>query len=303
MSIPVIMIAGHLGAGKTTLVNTLLAMPEHKDKTIALIINEFGTVSVDSHLIHATIKTNTYEINKGSIFCVCTQAEYIKTLEEIAQQQPDLVIQEATGLADPCDMEELIHEPSLNNAFHVSANITIVDVSGFSKIAAYARTAERQVAWADGIVMNKTDLSTPREISMLTKVLKKINSRAETATTINASIEYDFIKNLTHKQYDARQTQCAPSTITATTIPSTTVVSRDTFTDIITHLGEKLLRLKGTIDFGDGVTFIETVGSVLYPEKPAPENVPHSLTFITWDIGSDELRKLCTPLYSDTHTE
>jgi G3E family GTPase len=84
MPIPVIIFTGYLGAGKTTSLNTLLNTDWVKSKNIALIINEFGSVGVDGKLVEPGNYAK-YEINRGSIFCICTKTDFVKYMTDISE--------------------------------------------------------------------------------------------------------------------------------------------------------------------------------------------------------------------------
>ncbi|MCE5273144.1 GTP-binding protein, partial [bacterium] len=74
--IPIILLTGYLGAGKTTLLNHLLSRPEIRERNVALIINEFGELGVDGRLVEAGTRP-VYELNKGSLFCVCIKTDFL----------------------------------------------------------------------------------------------------------------------------------------------------------------------------------------------------------------------------------
>ncbi len=101
-SIPFILVTGFLGSGKTTLVTRLL---NHfgNEKKIAVIQNEFANANIDGQELEKTGKAfKILEINKGSVFCVCLLSSFIQSLVELVEScQPDIIVLEATGLADP----------------------------------------------------------------------------------------------------------------------------------------------------------------------------------------------------------
>ena len=115
--IPLLLLTGYLGAGKTTLLNHLLARPSIRGKNVSLIINEFGELGVDGRLVDSGARP-LYELNKGSLFCVCIRTDFLDVLETIVNGgKPDLVLVEATGVAEPRDIESMLDEPHLAGKF------------------------------------------------------------------------------------------------------------------------------------------------------------------------------------------
>jgi len=108
--IPTILLTGFLGAGKTTLLNRLIE--HYKSKRTVLLINEFGKVGIDGEML---VEGNyeMIELNKGSLFCICVRTDFIFEVERIATQiKSELLIIEATGLADTSEMEKMLSNRS-----------------------------------------------------------------------------------------------------------------------------------------------------------------------------------------------
>ncbi|HPQ47787.1 MAG TPA: GTP-binding protein, partial [Clostridia bacterium] len=133
--IPVILVTGFLGAGKTTFVNGLLSHLRESGKSVALLINEFGLVNIDSHLVEAEA-ARIYEVNQGSIFCVCTRDQFLKALDGIAGHSPayDVAIVEATGLANTRDISEYLSMEPFAGRISIRQNFCLVDARNFHKV-------------------------------------------------------------------------------------------------------------------------------------------------------------------------
>ena len=117
--IDVLMLTGYLGAGKSTLLQGLMKLPETARRDPALLINEFGQQGVDGRLFDDA-GCPLYEINRGSLFCICTHADLLAALEQLAAQRPGVVLIEATGVAETRDFESLLEEPHLHQQFRVA---------------------------------------------------------------------------------------------------------------------------------------------------------------------------------------
>ena len=132
VKIPTILITGFLGAGKTTLLNRLIEF--YKSKRTVLLINEFGQIGIDGELL---VEGNyeKVELNKGSLFCICVRTDFIDEVEKIATEiKPELLIIEATGLADTSEMEKMLALHNLKYYIELNACLCLVDCQNFLKI-------------------------------------------------------------------------------------------------------------------------------------------------------------------------
>lgn len=291
--IPIILLTGYLGAGKTTLLNHLLSLPEISNKKVALVINEFGSLGVDGSLL----REGTYEkfeLNKGSLFCICIKTDFLKTLKNIAEKvQPELVLIEATGIAETRDLEGFLNEPTLRGKFSVQANLCLVDAAYFTRAAAFLNAATEQVRWADALVINKIDLVNERESEQLQQVLASINPQAKQLLTSYGRIPGDVLFGLPHRVHEGEFAQAPPQAILSQSIQTDKPISKDEFDKAIQILGERLLRLKGHVNFGQGRQFVEWAGGVWSFGPPRSETkTATAFTVIAWRIKQAELEAI-----------
>ncbi len=290
MTTPIILVTGYLGAGKTTLLNHLLSLEEVAGQNCALIINEFGTLGVDGGLVRPG-SWEMFEINKGSLFCICTKTDFLLALANIAQMPHiGVVIIEATGIAETSDIESFIDEEFLAGKFEVMADICIVDAANFTKVAAYLRAATSQVAWADGIVINKTDTVDPREVDTLRKVLAGINPDAPQTETSFGRIDYDFIASLSHTRPSDSMKENAPEKVCSVSIEADRDINRERFAQAVDTLGEKLLRLKGNVGFSDGPRLVQYVCGKINETEPMANRPKTAFAAITWDLPKEQVQ-------------
>jgi len=287
-------LTGYLGAGKTTLLNHLLGLPMFAGRPTALLINEFGTLGVDGMLVREGDHAK-YEINRGSLFCACTKVELLNALADIAEKlRPRVLLIEATGVAEPADLEQVIGLPSLAERFNVRANVCMVDAGGFAKVAAFLQAASRQVRAADGIVINKTDQISPGEVDRLAKLLAELNPRAPRTRTSFARVEESFLLGLEHEPRGEAPAE-GPPPVAAASIRGEGPVNREAFAEAVAALGEKLLRLKGHVDFGQGPVFVELAGGALQTRAAEPGAAGTAFTAIAWRMTREELEKAFAP--------
>lgn len=289
--IPVLMLTGYLGAGKTTLLNHVLGLPAIRGRRTALIINEFGPLGVDGKLVEPGAH-RLFELNRGSVFCICIKTDFLKTLDTIAREvKPDLVIVEATGVADPCDLDQLLSEPPLMAVFKPWANVCLVDAPSFTQVAAFLRTAVRQVQWADGLVINKTDLVTTGDLAVLNGVLNGLNKSAGSVEVTFGKIPEGFLNGLRHIHRAGDPFVQPPEGLVAVSFDGGQRVDIRRFMEVLSRLEGRLLRLKGNIGLSDGSpVFVEVVNGRFSQKPPVTGLTTTAFTAIGWRISREELR-------------
>jgi len=290
--IPIILLTGFLGAGKTTLLNQLLQAPEIASHDLALVVNEFGQVGIDGTLINPGHHP-LFELNKGSLFCICIKTDLIRTLTAIADEvRPALVLVEATGVAEPCDLEQLLDTAGLQGRFRIQAALCLVDAAQFVQVAPMVRAVRRQVEWADGIVINKTDKVTPASLKITQAILREINPDAPQVTTTQGRLPSGWLQRLRHVERGGMPFEAPPEPLVSISLRSTGAVSREAFFTALGAVFDRVLRLKGYIDFGTGPVYLEQIGDDL-TERPAPERPAGetALVVIGWHVTAAVLRQ------------
>lgn len=292
MAIPVWILTGYLGSGKTTTLNEILKKKEFANKKVALVINEFGNMGVDGELVEPGDYTK-YEINKGSIFCICTKTEFIKSMNSIAQEHGcEVVIIEATGIAETRDIETFVQEPHLKGNFKVKGNICIVDAANFTKAAPFLKATTSQVAWADCMIVNKTDLVSQVEQETLVEVLKSYNDQAKITLCSFGKFDDDFLSGVSHLERGDGWYDCPPEKVISVSIQEDKNLDEAKFLSLLEELGNKVLRLKGNIDFGKGSEFFEIVCDQQSRKAPCAGLSPKTaFVVIAWQIEKDSLHE------------
>ena len=162
--IPVTVLTGYLGAGKTTLLNRILS--ENHGKKYAVIINEFGELGVDNDLVVGADE-EVFEMNNGCICCT-VRGDLIRIIEGLMKRKGKLdgIIVETTGLADPAPVAQTFFvDDDVKSNSRLDAIVTVVDAKHLLQRLVDSHEAEEQVAFADVIVLNKTDLVAAEELA------------------------------------------------------------------------------------------------------------------------------------------
>lgn len=194
---PVTIVTGFLGSGKTTLVNHILK-GKHGMR-IAVVENEFGAVSIDDALVSENLKSaeSIVTMDNGCVCCT-VRGDLIRALTELAERVPkfDAVLIETTGLADPAPVAFTFYiNPDINNAFKIDSILCLVDCKHIKqhldevKPENAVNEAVQQVAFADRVLLNKTDLVSAKELADVRGTISSVNKFAELIECQNSTVD------------------------------------------------------------------------------------------------------------------
>jgi G3E family GTPase len=190
--IPVTVLTGYLGAGKTTLLNRILTEPH--GKKFAVIVNEFGEVGIDNDLVVGADE-EVFEMNNGCICCT-VRGDLIRILDGLMKRKGkfDGIIVETTGLADPAPVAQTFFmDQDVGDLTRLDAVVTVADAKWLTDRLKDAPEAKNQIAFADVILLNKTDLVTPDELADVEARIRSINPYAKLHRTQNANVPIDAV--------------------------------------------------------------------------------------------------------------
>lgn len=206
--IPVSIVTGFLGSGKTTLINRLLRQPEMN--RVAVIVNELGEIGIDNELVEVSSEQMML-LNNGCLCCVL-RGDLQETLRELFIKRRngeiidfDRVIIETTGLADPAPvMQTLITDTLLLELYRLDCVATLVDaVNAPGQLVQFSEPV-KQVALADRLVVTKSDLVTEKQLNALTERLSELNPGAPVCIALNGEIELSFLIDVGLRRTSAR---------------------------------------------------------------------------------------------------
>lgn len=190
--IPVTVLTGYLGSGKTTLLNRILS--ENHGKRYAVIVNEFGEIGIDNDLIVESDE-EIYEMNNGCVCCT-VRGDLIRVVEGLMRRPGrfDAIIVETTGLADPVPVAQTFFmDEDVRSKTKLDAVVALVDAKHLPLRLKDSREAEDQIAFADVVVLNKTDLVNADELRDVEAAIRAINPSAKIHRTTRAGVPLDQV--------------------------------------------------------------------------------------------------------------
>ena len=194
--IPVTILTGFLGSGKTTLLNRILS--EHHGKRIAVIENEYGEINID-HALVINADEEIFEMSNGCICCT-VRGDLIRVLGNLMKRRDkfDYVLIETTGLADPGPVAQTFFmDEEIQSEFTLDGIVTLVDSAHISQQLGRSDESTEQVAFADVLILNKTDLVDDPALDSLETRLREMNRMAKVVRTEQADVPVESVLNLT----------------------------------------------------------------------------------------------------------
>ncbi|MFY9858250.1 MAG: GTP-binding protein [Exiguobacterium chiriqhucha] len=291
--IPVQLVTGFLGAGKTTYMNRLL---EATDERLLVIVNELGSVNIDEQLI-VKMDQEQIELSNGCI-CCSIQSDLSKTFYQLASKDTfDRIVIETTGVADPAPIIQTIYyDDYLRTRFKLTAILTVVDASQLDRELFIEGI--HQIAYADVILLNKVDLVDEDALEQAHERINALNPTVRVIETVQTVGDYDLTENTFQlSRVDERLLgqltagHSSVSSLRAITLTTDVPLKRERVTqyvrEVLMHYEDDVYRLKAIVRLdGETSKFVVQATNQLMGATFANESSDDSRSVFVW-IGKN----------------
>lgn len=294
--LPLALVTGFLGSGKTTFLRRLSR--SHAGRRLAFAVNDFAAIDVDAQAL-ADLDGEIVSLPGGSIFCRCLATTFTKTLQRLASLEPPVegVVVEASGMADPRAVADLLRETRLDRHFALASVIALADPATLHKLLATLPAVRSQIEAADVVLLNKTDLHDETAILRAETAIRGVRPDVPVVRAVRAEVEVSLFQGQSHAlRVHAPLTPCRdPSFLSACARfdaaarldPTALAATLDGFADV-------LWRAKGYVPTAQGLAEVQwTMGAPCSVSTAAiPRGAQPALVLIARGDAGDKLDRL-----------
>ncbi len=302
MLIPMALLTGFLGSGKTTLVRRLAE--QHANRRVTYLVNEFSAVDVDGRLL-AIPDRAVVTIAGGSIFCRCLVTEFIATLRRIADRRDDAgtldgVIVEASGLADPRVIRQMLTETRLDKEFELRRIVAVIDPGSFCDLLDTLPSITAQIEAADVVLVNKVDLYDEDDIAAAEAAVQRIQAGVQMIRTEHCAASLDVFESAAQRRLVGHDAPCADPDYSTFAVPVRTPLNLATFLTALNAVSDAAYRIKGFVPTPTGTVYIDVSPSGV-AATPAGRETTTELAIIGRTAARDQLVAFVEALLDDAY--
>jgi G3E family GTPase len=290
--IPLSLVTGFLGGGKTTLLQRLIE--RNQGRRLAYIVNEFAEADVDGRLLELG-EDQVVSIPGGSIFCRCLSGEFLGILEALPGRFDDSghplegVVIEASGVANPKVAAQMLAETRLDRVYELRTIVSVIDPATFPKLIHTLPSIVAQVEACDVALLNKTDLHDEDALRRVEQEIERINPRAKIVRTSYCRAEIDILAAPTRGRLEGEYALCRDPSYESVTLHVVQPLDPGPLLAELQRIKDDVYRVKGLVPVSGGTLYVDVAAGRLSQREvalssdagsPAGEVEPGSLVFI-----------------------
>ncbi len=287
MSIPLHLVTGFFGSGKTSFLKHYLSVLG-KSQKIAVIQNEFSSVNMDGKELSLTDNYQILEVNNGSVFCVCLLGSFINSLAAFIDEiQPEVLIMEASGMSDPIGVAQIFQAEKIKKKVYLGHVWSVIDAHNFFKTTALRNRVNHQIRIADTVILNKVDLLESSGSQIIDEI-KKVNPFAQLLESTFGKIDLSDLKKRPNFFPGSSQNSDGRPDLNSIVIKSNREIGEKPLSEFLKLFGDNLIRCKGFVKVKSSKTiFVQGVFDDLKFEEVPTISEPTELVLIGTFTGSD----------------
>jgi len=272
--IPLSLVTGFLGGGKTTLLQRLIE--QNQGRRLAYIVNEFAEADVDGQLLELG-EDQVVSIPGGSIFCRCLSGEFLRILQALPGRFDDPerplegVVIEASGIADPKVTVEMLEETRLDRVYELRTIVSVIDPGTFMKLIHTLPNVISQVEACDVALVNKTDLHDEAALREVEREIERINPRAKIIRSSYCRSEIDILAAPERLPLEGEYALCRDPHYLSFTVHLVAPLELEPLLAELDRIKDDVYRIKGFVPVPDGMVYVDVAaGRVSHREAALP---------------------------------
>jgi G3E family GTPase len=282
----VFLITGFLGAGKTTLIRHLLTSEFNAEAKVAVIVNEVGEIGIDGSVIERQggQDVDVMELTSGCICCTI-KTDFFKAVQEIHKTlNPSHLIVEATGIAQPGDMFDILCQAPVTEFSHLKSVVTVVDAGFFEAREVLGTFYDNQIKCADIIILNKTDQVDSSRREQIKTVLSELNAESHILFAQHCAVDADMLLGLSVRQQerspgDPFSHNHGQGGFSSFTFEDRRLLDKQKLDSFLELLPPNVFRCKGWVRLAEGSKLLNYTGGS-YRYEPSDDVRDTALVFV-----------------------
>lgn len=298
------LVSGFLGSGKTTFLRHILSQTALS--RVGVIVNEFGSVGIDGKRLRGG-GVVIEEINDGSIFCACLKDGFVRTLAAFLEKPVDMLFVEASGMADPSNMERLLEQlekivarKGVKRRYRYRGSVCIVDAKLFPRFCELFEPTRSQVEKSAFLVVNKSETVTPEELMALHRQLEALRPDAEIFDTSYGRVPLEMLERFIRPEDGVGESMNAPANRPEILVVETPgVYTLEQMRALSLRLQKSVIRGKGFFHTEMGIGRMDNAGELISVEEDCLDLAEQDFCLVLFSVKRGGLEEEVNTAWAD----